>query len=157
MATNQNKSRLSRKRKLSNEERFPDFNVQEIAEKREGVKKANTEKSDKKCEKIFVQWLERHRYNTEYWTENVQTLNDRLSKFWFEARTINGDYYTTASLGHFRYGINRCLVKHGSSYNIVDGPDFKPAQLAYSDACKELKKMGKGYRKSYPTITPKGK
>ena len=157
MSSKANKSRLSRKRKLSNEDRFPDYKPEEIAQKREGLKKVNTERSDKKCERIFVQWLERHKYNTDYWTEDMETLNDRLSKFWFEARTVNGDHYTTVSLGHFRYGINRCLVKHGSNYNIVDGTDFKPCQLAYSDACKELKKLGKGHRKSYPAITPKGK
>ena len=51
MSTNKNRLQLSRKRKLSDVERFPDFDSNEIATKREGVKKKNTEKSDKKCEK----------------------------------------------------------------------------------------------------------
>ena len=50
MASKPNKSRLSRKHKLSNEERFPDYKPEEITVKRDGVKKVNTEKSDKKCE-----------------------------------------------------------------------------------------------------------
>ena len=156
MSTNKNRLQLSRKRKLSDVERFPDFDSNEIATKREGAKKKNTEKSDKKCEKIFMQWLHHHKFNEAYWEQDVETLNVRLSKFWFEARTVNGDYYTTASLGHICYGLNRCLVKHKSSYNIVDGPELKPSQLAYCDACKELKALGKGHRKGYPSITPKG-
>ena len=152
------KSRLTlkKKRKLSDEERFPDLNDQQISDKRLSVKKANTEKSDKKCEKILTQWLHRHKINENYWDFDIETLNTKLSKFWFEARTTQGDHYTTASLSHIRYGLNRCLSKHGSSYDIVDGTDFKASQLSFADAIKELKQMGKGHRRSYPTITPTG-
>ena len=62
MSTNNNILQISRKRKLSHVERFPDFDSNEIANKREGVKKKNTEKSDKKCEKIFTQWLYYHNF-----------------------------------------------------------------------------------------------
>ena len=75
----------------------------------------------------------------KYWTENVDKLNQRLSKLWFEARTISGDHYTKASLDHFRYGINGWLVKYRSQYNIVDGPEFKPLQLAIVMPVKSLK------------------
>ena len=150
------KNKLSRKRKLTDAERFPDLNEKDIEDRRNAVKKVNTEKSDKKCKKIFLQWLARHKYYENYWEYDVETLNQRLSKFWFEARTQEGEHYTTASLGHIRYGLNRCLTKHGSTFNIVEGADFKPSQLAYSNATKELKKLGKGHRKSYPAINSTG-
>ena len=158
MSTNSwNRLKLPKKRKITDAERFPDLNSDQIATKRQSVKKQNTEKSNKKCKKIFTQWLNRHNFNENYWELDIETLNAYLSKFWFEARTVNGEHYTTASLGHICYAINRCLVKHDSDYDIVDSPNFKPSQLAFSDACKELKAMGKGHRKSYPAITPCGK
>ena len=93
---------------------------------------------------------------SKYCEYDVDTFNQKLSKFWFEARTQDGDYYTTASLGHIRYGINQCLAKHSLTYNIVDGTDFKPSQLVYRDATKEFKKMGKGFHRSYPAIKSLG-
>ena len=50
-------SHLSQKRKLPDTERFPDLVPEVIEQNRKVVKKVNTEKSDKKCEKVFVQWL----------------------------------------------------------------------------------------------------
>ena len=99
-------NKLSRKRKLTDKERFSDTDPKDIEEKRKAVQKVNTERSNKKCEKVFVQWLAHHEYNVAYWKENIETLNAYLSKFWFEARTQDGDYYSTATLEHICHGIN---------------------------------------------------
>ena len=161
MLSNNNKPdksrlKLAKKRKLSDEERFPNLDETEIKEIRDSTKKINTERSDKKCEKIFVAWLNRHNFEPNYWTYSVEDLNEKLSKFWFEARAQDGSQYTTATLGHIRYGLNRCLSKHESRHDIVDGADFKDSSKAFFDACKKLKDIGKGYRQSYQAITPKG-
>ena len=151
-----NRLALPKKRKLTDAERFPDLNESQIQQIRDSTKKANTEKSDKKCEKIFVSWLSRHKYSACYWEYSVQELNEKLGKFWFEARTQTGEQYTTASLSHIRYGINRCLAKKGVDYDIVDGQNFKDSTNRFTDACKQLKAVGKGYRTSYKPISPKG-
>ena len=68
----------------------------------------------------------------------------------------DGERYTTASLSHIRYGLNRCLQKRNSTHNIVDRPEFKDSHKAFADACKQLKTLGKGHRKSYKPISNKG-
>lgn len=125
-------------------------------EKRKDLKNHNTEKADKKAEKVFIAWLQERGIHTDYWDLSVPELDDLLCKFYFEARTEEGENYKTTSLGHLRYGLNRNLHKKGFEFDIVHGTEFKKSTNAFLDACKELKAIGKGDRKSYKEITPKG-
>ena len=114
------------------------------------------------CQKIH----EKQRLNVkEYWCaiwsrkEKIQiigsdepTLNDILGKFWFEVRTTKGEKYTVASLKHLRYVLNRSLKRKGHEYNIIRSDSFIKRQQMLDDACRKLKKDGKGFVKHYKEI-----
>ena len=84
-------------------------------------------------------------------------LNDILCKFWFEARTAEGDYYKATSHGSLHYGINRMLHSRGYEYSIIHDSSFKESTEAYKDALKELKALGYGHIESYKEIKSSGK
>lgn len=94
--------------------------------------------------------------HSDYWDLEHKELDELLSKFYFEARTTEGEFYKTASLGNLRYGINRNLAKKEYPYDIVHSPEFTRSSSVFSNACKELKAAGKGNCESYKEITPKG-
>lgn len=145
-----------KKQILPEDQRFNFMTEQEHKKKREDLVNRNTMKADKKADKTFTAWLTQRGIHTDYWDLNAQELDDLLSKFYFEARTVEGDSYKTASLGDLRYGINRNLQKKGFEFDIVHSPEFRKSSSAFSDACKELKAVGKGERKSYKEIIPSG-
>lgn len=138
------------------DERFVFMNDQQLKEKRDSLQKHNTVKADKKAEKTFMEWLSAQKEDLDYWNFSIQKLDKLLCNFYFEVRTVEGDRYKTASLGALRYGINRMLQKKGYDFDIIHGPEFCRSSSAFSDACKELKAMGKGKRDSYKEITLKG-
>lgn len=139
------------------EERFNFLTNNELEKKREDLINENTTKADQKAERVLVKWLQLRGIHTDYWDLSVPELDDLLCKFYFEARTEEGDHYKKSSLGGLRYGINRCLHKKNYEADIVHSPLFAKSSRAFSDACKELKALGKGDRNSYKEITPKGK
>lgn len=146
-----------RKRKVvPEEERFNIMNNTQHKEKRKKLINHNTVKADKKAEKVFTSWLTQRGIHTDYWDLSVQELDDLLSKFYFEERTIEGEMYKTSSLGNLRYGLNRILHSKHYEADIVHDPQLAKSSAAFSDACKELKAAGKGKRDSYKEITAKG-
>lgn len=147
------------KRKL--ESRHVHYEDDEVEEMREDLKNGNTKKSNKKCEKIFREYIQ------ERWPDLVEiaetfqfdnnTLDKILCKMWFEVRQQNQDRYTVNSLKNLRYGINRVLKLYGFPHNIVKSEVFAKSQEAFDDACRQLKKLGYGVVKHYDEIKPKGK
>lgn len=95
--------------------RFVDYEEEQIDEIQEEQKNNNTMKSDKKCEKIFMDYLQAMWHtkvdNFEYWNYPTELLDKILRKFWFAVRQKSKDYYTVSSLKHLRYAPNRCLKK----------------------------------------------
>lgn len=122
------------------------MNNDQHKEKRAKLVNPNTIKADKKADKVFTAWLVQRGIHTDYWDLTHYELDDLLAKFYFEARTEEGDFYKKTSLGSLRYGINRNLRKKGVDLDIVHGAEFAKSTAAYSDACKELKAVGKGDR-----------
>lgn len=147
------------KRKLDS--RFDELNDDEMEEKREGLKKENTVKCDKKIHKMFTEylrdrWSDRVEENFDYWTYSNELLDEILCKFWFETRQVNGERYNINSLKGIRYGVNRNLKCHGKQYDITKSDCFTKNQDAFVDACKELKLLGFGFVKHYDEIKQKG-
>lgn len=105
MEENQNNSAENEpptKRKLNS--RFADYSDDELEQEREKVKKKNTMKSDKKTEKVFLEYL-REKWlpdkkvpDLNYWDYSVELLDQILCKYWFEVRQVNGDMYNINSL-----------------------------------------------------------
>ena len=92
----------------------------------------------------------------EFWLYGEQDLDKILSKFWFEVRTQEGNYYKIASLENLYCGLNRVLNEKGHEFDIVHGPSFKQSRSDFRDTCKELKSLGYGVRKSYKEIGSAG-
>lgn len=145
-----------KKKILEPHERFVFLNNEDLKKKRDDLQEKNTIKADKKAEKTFVNWLIQRGEPADYAALPNKELDALLCKYWFEVRTEEGEFYKTSSLGGLRYGLNRRLQSLGRDIDIVHGPEFKRSSSAFSDACKELKAMGKGERKSYKEITPQG-
>lgn len=142
---------------LEDDDRFDFIDDDAYKRKRESLQKTNTIKADKKAHKVFTTWLTVRKLPLDYWNFSVNDLNKHLSKFWFEARTIEGEHYKTTSLGALRYGINHTIQSKDRDIDIVHGSEFKKSSTAFSDACKELKALGKGNREHYKEIIPQGK
>lgn len=141
-------------------EHFQNLNDNDLEELRLGLKNKNTTKSEQKCEKVLMAYLcskpELKDTNLDYWLWEVKDLNYWLSKFWFEVRTAEGNYYRVSSLEHLHYGIKRLLKNYSHEYDITKSESFCKSQKAFSDACKMLKQLGFGYVESYKEIKPTG-
>lgn len=140
---------------------FGEIDDDEMEKKREDLKNDNTRKSDKKVEKLFIEylqarWSETVEENYDYWTYSEQLLDKILCKFWFEARQQNSDMYNISSLKAIRYGVNRNLKRHGKDFDIVKSDCFTKCQEAFQDACRELKQKGYGFVKHYDEIKASG-
>lgn len=138
------------------DQRHLNITDEQLQEKREDLKNKNTIKANKKADKVFSMWLRLRGIHTDYWDLSVSELDDILCKFYFEVRTEEGERYKTSSLGGLRYALNRCLHEKGFESDIVHSPQFVKSSKAFSDACKELKALGKGDREHYKEIIPQG-
>lgn len=153
------KSKLSKRKKTT---RFVQYTEEQFEDKREEQKNANTLKADRKTEKVFLEYLEanhseRVQNNFEYWTYSPQLLDSILCKYWFEARTQEGDYYNINSLKGLLYGLNRNLQRHGVQLDLTTSECFTKSQRCFEDAKRELKAIGKAVVKHYDEIKPKGR
>lgn len=140
---------------------FAEINDEDLEKKREDLKNPNTQKSDKKVDKLFTEyleerWAEKVENNFDYWTYSDDLLDEILCKFWFEARQQNQDRYNISSLKSIRYGVNRNLKRHGRKIDITKSESFTNNQQAFQDACKELKVLGYGFVKHYDEIKTQG-
>ena len=156
--------------------RFEHFTDDEIKKKRIETIPKSTLKNNDKWNRVFRSYLqESGAQNTQYWFYPDEELDKILSKFWFEVRTQRAplsdterneafknnedphpERYTIASLRNLRNGLSRCLAENGKNIDLTTDPKFKLSQNAFKDACKELKKFGKGIIHSYPEITHTG-
>lgn len=149
---------MPKKKVLKDNERFANRTDEEISETREGLKKKNTLAADKKVEKTFLSYIQaKGKPDLEYWNWDTETLNEVLSKFWFELRNQEGQHYRVSTLKHYVYGLNRCLQCRGHETDLVKSPCYIRSQKAFKDACAELKKLGLGYVENYKEISAKGK
>ena len=148
------------KHPVSDEDRFQNIQDKDLEVLRTNLQNHNTSKANNKCEKVYIAYLrgkeELKETNLDYWLWEVKDLNYWLSKFWFELRTVDGDYYRVSTLKHLHYGMKRLLRNYGHGYDITKSESFVHSQSAFSDTCKMLKKLGYGYVESYKEIKPQG-
>ncbi|XP_062599882.1 uncharacterized protein LOC134261458 [Saccostrea cucullata] len=103
--------------------------------------------------KIFRTYLQEKGLSTDFESFETSELDSTLSKFYAEARTVNGELYKRSSLFSIRHGLNRHLsVNSQNTRDIIHGVDFRKSQLAFTAATKELKRSGKGGVSHYPPI-----
>ena len=142
------------------------------------AKNENTEKTEKRANKAFTNFLIVMGCppdKTDYWNFTEPELDSYLAKFWFGSRkdicegdTVTNEeedpqqknrMYKANTLKNFPYGINRILKTKGHLYDITDKKtaSFTKSQQAFNDAIKELKTEGKADVNSYPEIEEEGK
>ena len=141
------KSRLTRRKKKDESERFRQVNIQLL----EGIlmdnKNKNTAKSEKKVHKILVKYLEQTQQDIDYCKYTVEELDKMLASFWFTVspEKEGTDHYTVSSLHHIRYAIKRLLQNSGKEFDITTDSKFSHSQCLFKEACKELKRKGYGH------------
>ena len=64
--------------------------------------------------------------------------------------------YKVQSLKGIRYGLKRFLIEKGHTFDIITDGKFRKSQIAFDDACKELKAEGLGYIEPFREISPAG-
>ena len=87
-----------KKQILSTEQRFELTSDDELEKMRQKIANPNTKKANNKAEKAFTNWLQARKYDEQFWLLDEPTLDNYLSKFWFEACTQEGEMYCTSSL-----------------------------------------------------------
>ena len=143
--------------------RHQSFSNDEITKKRHKATPDSTLKCNKKWDKVFRDYLSEKDYEcTEYWCYPDEELDTILAKMWFELRSSvkdnEGNYihYTITSLRNLRNALTRELNTHGRYIDLTTDPKFKQSQMAFKDACKELKELGRGVVHHYPEISKAG-
>ena len=124
----------------------------------------NSKRGEKLAEKAFTDYLQAMDLEEfTFWDFDSMHLDNLLSKFWFAVRqtevdpvTGEGKRYKVQSLKTLRYALNRVIQERGSKHNILTGDDFIKSQIAFKDACKELKSLGYGFVTPTDEITPEG-
>ena len=157
--------------------RFVVMDDEELLVKTKKCKNENTEKSERRADRAFTNFLIATgcpKEETDYWNFTEPELDSYLAKFWFGARKdicednpataeddpeLKSRLYKANTLKNFRYGLNRILKTKGHLCNITDKKtaSFQKSQQAFVDAIKELKSEGKGDVESYPEIHEAGK
>ena len=156
--------------------RFEDFSADEIKEKWLATIPKATTKCNLKWQRVLREYLaEKGFTSTEYWCYPDDDFDAILSKFWFEVRTqrppltaeemidarenkldLHPELYTIASLRNLRNGLSHCMAIRGREIDLTTDPRYTKSQNAFQDACKELKKVGKGAVKNFPEIEHSG-
>ena len=100
---------------------------------------------------MFREYLQEKDYEcTEYWCYPDDELDSILAKMWFELHSSvkddNGEFmpYTITSLRNLRNTLTRELYIQGRYIDLTNDPKHKNSQMAFKDACKELKELGRG-------------
>ena len=72
---------------------------------------SNTIRPNEKAANAFRQYLlEKEEESTDFERFSAEDLNRLLQRYYFEARTVNGELYKTSSLENFRHSLNRYLM-----------------------------------------------
>ena len=143
---------------------FIEVNDEYVKEAHQAVQNKNSKKGEKSAETAFTQYLETVKCDrNDSWNFLSTELNAHLSKFWFAVRqaeldpeTLLPKKYKVQSLKTLRYSLNRVCKERSLKHNIIFGPDFTESQVAFDNACKQLKAEGYGYVIPTKEITPQG-
>ncbi|CAB3989796.1 Hypothetical predicted protein [Paramuricea clavata] len=118
----------------------------------------NTADNEKKESRTFIQTISCREIGEDlnFCEFSEEKLEKHLAKFWFAARTKNGQIYNIGSLETIRYSLNRVLKRYGHKFDITkrECTAFTASIKAYEDTTTELKQEGKGFTKSHAAVSP---
>ena len=105
----------------------------------------NTKKATKITVELFRAYLGEKGLPSDFEAQDKNELAAILSKFYLEARRVNGEFYKTGSLDNIRAGLNRHLKSvNPGLIDIIKDTEFSNANVAFRAAKVQLKKAGKG-------------
>ena len=135
-----------------------------VAAKHYELQNKNTKKAEKTAQRQLMDYLTEIGCNSnKFWQFDDYDLDRHLSKFWFAARQEKPDKitgepkkYKVQTLKSLRYGLKRFLLENGKTVDIITDGKYRKSQIAFDDACKELKAEGLGFIQPYREISPTG-
>lgn len=141
--------------------RFQLFDDEELQAFQKDLEVKNTIKNEKKVTKCFQEFLEASgEENLDFWTYEDQKLDALLGKFYFGARTREGELYSLGTMNTFRYALQRVLSKKDRDVNILKRSEtnktFHDSIRKFDDVKVMLKREHKAVVKPTPEITPTG-
>ena len=113
-------------------------------------------KGNKSAAKAFSHFLRESDESDDFLNFTEEKLDGLLSKYWFAARTVEGEYYSKSTLTTMRYRLDDYIKRNNKKLDILRSPAFAKSQEAFSVAIDVLEKEGKGITK-YPQITDAGR
>ena len=138
--------------------RFVYHTREEIQTKIKASIPANTKRANEKAGRSFRAFLlDRDGVSpADFENFDKATLDQRLAEYWYGARTLKGEKYTTSSLENLRHSLSRYLRSppHNKPYDIVKDAEFRESHEAFRGALRELKDEGKGAVNHHPEILP---
>ena len=138
--------------------RFVYHTREEIQTKIKASIPANTKRANEKAGRSFRAFLlDRDGVSpVDFENFDAATLDQRLAEYWYGARTLKGEKYTTSSLENLRHSLSRYLRSppHNKPYDIVKDAEFRESHEAFKGAMRELKDEGKGAVNHHPEILP---
>jgi len=111
----------------------------------------NTRRNTASAIKLLKNYLNTKMCNDAFENMDAATLNSQLTTFYVKAPQENGEKCKKSSLIAIRHGLNRFLQSN-SSFDIVNGQEFKESKRVFDAVCKDLKREGKGGFEHYPAI-----
>eukprot|EP00057_Strongylocentrotus_purpuratus_P027202 XP_011681676.1 PREDICTED: uncharacterized protein LOC105446476 [Strongylocentrotus purpuratus] len=113
----------------------------------------NTKKATEITVGIFRAYLAEKGLPTDFEALDKNELAAILSRFYLEARRVNGEFYKYSSLNNIRAGLNRHLKDvNPGLINITKDTEFSKANVAFRAAQVQLKKAGKGDIEHRPSV-----
>ena len=103
----------------------------------------NTKRATEMVVKIFRTYLREKELPENFEEASASSLDDQLTRFYGEARQVNGLKYKTTTLIAIRHGINRHLQLKTAGMNNINSGDFKKSKQMFIAVTKDLKREGK--------------
>ena len=132
--------------------RFAAFSAADLELKRKNSVPASTKKANEKAGRVFNNYLTENAVDKQVHELDSGELASLLGKFYFEARTVNGDLYKCSSLENLRHSLNRYLKQFHPMIDIIKDPEFRAANDDFKAAMSELKDLGRGQVDHYPPL-----
>ena len=117
---------------------------------------ANTVKQTTWALNCLQTWLNLKNIQVNFQSISQSKLNTVLRQFYGSIRTTKGELYRISSYLGLRAGLN-CYINEppvGRSWNLMQDPEFIPANNVFKGIVKEIRRAGKDRTTHHPLISP---
>lgn len=134
--------------------RFGNASTEEIDEKKKNASAKRTLQGNKMASGVFREYLLEKGIDSNFEEFDEHVLDDKLARFYIDARKKDGTKYRSGSLESIRHGINRYLKgpPFNKPFDIIKDSQFRGSNQTYEAARADLKQAGLGTTVHYPEI-----